>query len=26
MILPGNTPLVTWNAIYRGEPAPLDPS
>ncbi|WP_447724167.1 histidine ammonia-lyase [Sphingomonas koreensis] len=26
MILPGNTPLATWNAIYRGEPAPLDPS
>lgn len=26
MITPGNTPLATWNAIYRGEPAPLDPS
>lgn len=25
-IAPGNTPLATWNAIYRGEPAPLDPS
>ncbi|WP_423602280.1 histidine ammonia-lyase [Sphingomonas sp. MS122] len=24
MITPGNTPLATWNAIYRGEPAPLD--
>ncbi|HSX55718.1 MAG TPA: histidine ammonia-lyase [Sphingomonas sp.] len=26
MIIPGNTPLAIWNAIYRGEPAPLDPS
>lgn len=26
MITPGTTPLATWNAIYRGEPAPLDPS
>lgn len=26
MITPGNTPLATWNAIYRGEPAPLDPA
>ena len=26
MITPGNTPLSTWNAIYRGEPAPLDPA
>lgn len=26
MITPGNTPLSAWNAIYRGEPAPLDPS
>ena len=26
MITPGNTPLSTWNAIYRGEPAQLDPS
>ncbi len=26
MILPGNTPLSTWRAIYRGDPAPLDPS
>ena len=26
MITPGNTPLSIWNAIYRGEPAPLDPS
>lgn len=26
MITPGNTPLATWNAIYRGEPAQLDPS
>lgn len=26
MIVPGNTPLSIWNAIYRGEPAPLDPS
>ena len=26
MITPGNTPLATWNAIYRGESAQLDPS
>ncbi len=26
MINPGHTPLPTWNAIYRGEAAPLDPS
>ena len=26
MITPGNTPLSTWNAIYRGESATLDPS
>jgi histidine ammonia-lyase len=26
MITPGNTPLAIWNAIYRGEAAPLDPS
>lgn len=26
MITPGNTPLATWNAIYRGESATLDPS
>jgi len=26
MITPGNTPLATWNAIYRGESARLDPS
>ncbi|WP_343519583.1 histidine ammonia-lyase [Sphingomonas sp.] len=26
MITPGNTPLATWNAIYRGEAAPLDPA
>jgi len=26
MITPGNTPLSTWNAIYRGEPPQLDPS
>ncbi|MBX3593275.1 histidine ammonia-lyase [Sphingomonas sp.] len=26
MITPGNTPLKTWRAIYRGEPASLDPA
>lgn len=26
MINPGHTPLPTWNAIYRGAAAPLDPS